>query len=312
MKILLVEDAKAVSALLCARLHSFGYEVISAENGEVGVELFRKCCPDLVLMDIEMPVMNGFEATNHIRAIEASQKWAWTPVIFLTASDTVENLLTAIEAGGDDFIAKSVPEAVLQAKMQAMTRIAALRSRLAIANRRLDELANQDGLTGLCNRRNMDLQVDRLWEDALTKSLPFGLLMLDIDNFKKFNDNYGHQAGDDCLKRFASEVNAVVREAAARQLAPDAFAARYGGEEFAVILPGVAAETYKKVARTIVRKVSDLAIPHKANADWNIVTVSVGGAYVEKASGKILELFRLADDRLYRAKQLGRNRCELD
>ena len=132
MKILLVEDAKSVMAFLNAQLSYFGYEVILAENGQIAVDLFKKSAPDLVLMDIEMPVVNGFEAANRIRAIEATQQWAWTPIIFLTASDKFENLVTAIEAGGDDYIVKSAPQGVLQAKMKAMARIAMLRQRLRV------------------------------------------------------------------------------------------------------------------------------------------------------------------------------------
>ena len=311
MKILLVEDARSVSALMKARLISFGYEVILAENGQVAVELFLQSAPDLVLMDIEMPIMNGFEATNHIRTIEAKQQWAWTPVIFLTASDTVENLLSAIEAGGDDFIAKSVPETVLQAKMKAMARIATLRQRLSTANRKLDELANLDGLTGLSNRRNMDLRVNVAWDSALHMGLAFGLLMLDIDNFKKFNDNYGHLAGDECLKQFAGAINEVLNKMNARKFIQNGFAARYGGEEFAVILPDVTKEAFTMIATTMVEAVRHLNIPHKDNANWEKVTVSIGGARVDVASGKIVTLFHMADQRLYRAKQQGRNRAEI-
>jgi len=122
MKILLVDDSRAVAAVMGARLSGAGYEVILAENGKVAVEQFRASAPDLVLMDIEMPVMNGFQAAQAIRELEATGEWAWTPIIFLTASDTPENLVTAIEAGGDDFIAKILPEAVLEAKMKAMDR----------------------------------------------------------------------------------------------------------------------------------------------------------------------------------------------
>ena len=110
MKILIVEDTRAIAVVMAARLASLGHEVDIAENGAIGVERFIAATPDLVFMDIEMPVMNGFEATNRIRAHEATQPWAWTPIIFLTASDTAENLITAIEAGGDDFMSKSVPE----------------------------------------------------------------------------------------------------------------------------------------------------------------------------------------------------------
>ncbi len=312
MKILLVEDARSVSALMSARLSAFGYEVILAENGQIAVDLFRKLAPDLVLMDIEMPVMNGFEAANNIRAFEATQEWAWTPIIFLTASDTVENLLTAIEAGGDDFIVKSAPEAVLQAKMKAMARIAMLRQRLSAANHKLDELANLDGLTGLCNRRNMDLKVDIDWDHAVRQHSAFGLLMLDIDNFKKYNDTYGHQAGDECLKRFSGEVTNVLECMKTSNLVHHALAARYGGEEFAIILPAVSIQAYSAVAKAIVEAIRQLSIAHKENADWKIVTVSIGGARVNVANGSVKNLFRIADERLYRAKQIGRNRAEIN
>src|SRR5450759_1116640 len=123
MKILLVEDVPAISAITEARLTSFGHEVSLAENGQVAFDKFCESTPDLVLMDIEMPLMNGFEATNWIRSFEAMQKWAWTPIIFLATNDTPENLVTAIEAGADDYLVKGLSEDVLRAKMKAMERI---------------------------------------------------------------------------------------------------------------------------------------------------------------------------------------------
>ena len=102
MKILLVDDARSVVMVMTSRLASYGYDVVYAPNGKAAVDMFASSAPDLVLMDIEMPLMNGFEATNRIRAFEATQQWAWVPILFLTASDTPENLVTAIEAGGDD------------------------------------------------------------------------------------------------------------------------------------------------------------------------------------------------------------------
>jgi len=149
MKILLVEDSRAVAVVMAARLASFGHEVSLAENGQIAVDKFQESAPDLVLMDIEMPVMDGFEATNRIRKIEEATS-SWTPIIFLTASNTHENLITAIEAGGDDFLAKNWPESILQAKMKAMTRINTLRQRLAKnleqlteTNRNLADTQNQ-------------------------------------------------------------------------------------------------------------------------------------------------------------------------
>jgi diguanylate cyclase (GGDEF)-like protein len=311
MKILLVDDSASVVLVMTRRLSSFGHEVLLAKNGREAVDMFRDCAPDLVLMDIEMPVMNGFEAASRIRAVEATQQWAWTPVIFLTASDTVENLITAIEAGGDDFMSKTVPEPVLQAKMKAMGRIATLRQRLSVANHKLEELASSDGLTGLCNRRSMDERVDMAFAHASMLGGSFGLLMLDIDNFKKYNDNYGHQQGDDCLRKVATTVDDVVESANTSGLIVDAFTARYGGEEFAVVLPGVSQVAMQQVAASIVEAVCDLGIVHEKNAPNQVVTISVGGARLAPAVGEVGDIFRAADAQLYRAKENGRNRAEV-
>ena len=313
MKILLVDDAHSVVQVMTARLASYGYEVVHAFNGQAAIDSFASVAPDLVLMDIEMPVLNGFEATNRIRAFEATQQWAWTPIIFLTSSDTVENLVMAIDAGGDDFMSKFVPEPVLHAKMKAMSRIATLRQRLSQANKRLLDLASQDGLTGLCNRSSMDVRADQYWAQAQARGGAFGLLMLDIDNFKKYNDHYGHQSGDDCLRSVARAIDATTRMAVAQGLAAGAFlgafAARYGGEEFSVILPNATEQAMGLLSQGIVRAIRGLAIAHAQNEAWGIVTISVGGARLEPATGELVKLFRQADARLYQAKQQGRNQA---
>jgi diguanylate cyclase (GGDEF)-like protein len=311
MKILLVDDARSVVQVMTSRLNSYGYEVVHAENGQKAVDLFPSLCPDLILMDIEMPVMNGFVATNQIRAIEATQEWAWTPIIFLTSSDTVQNLITAIEAGGDDFMSKFVAEPVLQAKMQAMSRIAGLRQRLTQANAKLQSIADHDGLTGLLNRRSMDRKVDQAWSTALRGGASFGLLMLDIDNFKKYNDHYGHQAGDDCLKHVARAVESVAETANIQGLTVNAFAARYGGEEFSVTIPGASRHAYEHVSQAIVQAVHGLSIPHEKNSDWGVTTISVGGTWLGAANGEVKHVFRQADEKLYIAKERGRNRAEV-
>lgn len=309
MKILLVDDARSILALMSSRLMSFGHEVTTAENGQIALEKFKADNYDLVLMDVEMPVMNGFESTNRIRAIEATRHWAWTPIIFLTASDTQENLITAIEAGGDDFLTKAVPEPVLQAKMKAMGRVAELRQRLAVANQKLMEQASCDGLTGLCNRRYMDLRLDVAWGDAIRLGQSFGLLMIDIDNFKKYNDHYGHQAGDNCLHSIAAAIEGVVLAANNGRYATNAFAARYGGEEFAVILPATSEAAFEGIAASLAEAVHHCGIPHVENQPWGTATVSVGGDYMLVANGRVADLFRRADQRLYQAKSLGRNRA---
>lgn len=311
MKILLVEDTRAMAAVMASRLGAFGHEVEIAQNGKIAVDMFAAGHYELILMDIEMPVMNGFEATNRIRALEATRQWAWTPIVFLTASDTPENLVTAIEAGGDDFLAKTVPETVLQAKMKAMTRIAALRQRLSIANQKLEEQASRDGLTGLCNRRYMDLRLDAAWAEAERLQKPFGLLMIDIDHFKKYNDHYGHQAGDDCLRAVAQAIEGVVAASNRDGCAENAFAARYGGEEFAVVAPQVSPAALAGIAGMLVEAVRQLNLAHAKSEPWGHVTISVGSDHLAVANGRIVDVFRRADQRLYRAKQAGRNQAVL-
>lgn len=311
MKILLVDDSRAIAMVMCARLESFGHEVRHAPDGLTAIEFFKNDHFDLILMDIEMPGMNGFEATTRIRALEGHEPWAWTPIIFVTATDTESNLVTAIEAGGDDFISKTVSESVLQAKMKAMSRIAGLRARLSLANSKLQEQANRDGLTGLINRRAMDMQVDTLWEVASRSGSPFSLLMIDVDNFKRYNDHYGHLAGDECLRAVAAAVDACVRHAHEDRTAPGAFAARYGGEEFAVVIPDAPDGVHAGLAASLVEAISGLRIPHEENAGYGIVTISIGGACMSPASGLIKTLFRQADERLYSAKNSGRNRAEV-
>lgn len=153
MKILLVDDSKTISLLFSARLRGYGHEVILAENGAIAVEKFMASAPDLVLMDVEMPVLDGFSATSRIRQFEASQKWAWTPIIFLTSTSTPENFATSIDAGGDDLIAKEVPEIVLQAKLKAMARVAKLRQELFSANLHMEQ----------------DIEARQVAEDELSK-----------------------------------------------------------------------------------------------------------------------------------------------
>jgi len=310
MKILLVDDSRAIAMVTTARIESYGHEVRHAINGQTAIDLFQSDHFDLILMDIEMPGMNGFETTTRIRALEGHEPWAWTPIIFVTATDSDTNLVTAIEAGGDDFISKSSPESVLQAKMKAMTRIAALRARLAQANGKLQDQANRDGLTGLLNRRAMDMRVDSLWEEAVRLGKPFSLLMIDVDNFKKYNDHYGHQAGDECLCAVAACIDRVAQQADEDQMAPGTFAARYGGEEFSLVIPYVSEGVHVGMALGVVEAVAALGIPHERNESWGVVTVSVGAACFSPANGLVKQLFRQADELLYKAKDAGRNRHE--
>jgi diguanylate cyclase (GGDEF)-like protein len=312
MKILLAEDSRSLAAAMQARLSALGHDVIVARDGIEAVDRYCQQGPDLILMDIEMPSTNGFEAASRIRAIEAAQKWAWTPIIFLTAYDSLSNLIQAIEAGGDDYLTKMAPEGVLEAKMRAMERIARMRRGLIEANRKLEQMANRDGLTGLANRRYMDHATDEAWFRACHLGSPFAIMMLDVDRFKNYNDHYGHLAGDDCLRAIGRTLEAVVTDAFGVAASRTALPARYGGEEFAVILAGQTWEVANAMADRLLQAVMRQALPHALNPPWQIVTVSVGIAAIAQARDEVADLFRRADACLYQAKQSGRNRIVSD
>ncbi len=309
MHILLVEDAKSIARVMTLRLESHGHTVSHAINGERAVAMFSQGGPDLILMDVEMPVMNGFVAARQIRALEAELEWAWTPIIFLTSTDTVENLIAAIDAGGDDFLFKSAPEAVLRAKLTAMSRTAQLRQRLAQANAQIQRMADHDGLTGLYNRRYLDTELARLWAQSTPEGTEVAVLMLDVDNFKKYNDRYGHHEGDHCLKSVAAAIEAVVAQIAADGLCPQAFAARYGGEEFTVVLPCVTDAAYASVPERVLQAILGLRLKHESNPPLGFVTASVGASRAKPQAMSAAVMIQHADARLYEAKRGGRNQA---
>jgi diguanylate cyclase (GGDEF)-like protein len=177
-------------------------------------------------------------------------------------------------------------------------------NRLAFVERKLlAEVASHDGLTGLLNRTAFDAQLRRVWDQSARERQSLGVVMLDIDHFKAFNDRYGHQAGDQCLKDVAS----AVRRAARRPLD---IVARYGGEELIVILPGADRAHGEAAARAILEAVSGLGIPHAASPTARVVTASVGVSSVDPARESTHEAaIRLADRALYMAKEQGRDRC---
>ena len=297
MKILLVEDSRATAMVTTARLESFGHEVEHAVSGQVALDYFQKSTFDLILMDIEMPGMNGFETTTRIRALEGGEPWAWTPIIFVTATDTPTNVVTAIEAGGDDFISKMAPESVLQAKMKAMSRIAALRTRLADANRKLQEQANLDGLTGLFNHTHTLQLLEDARSRARRSGTPLSFAMLDIDFFKKVNDTYGHPMGDRVIKSLALFLKQRLRKTD--------HIGRYGGEEFAVVLPDTDAATALKVLDEIRQRFAEISYPAQP-MDLSC-TFSCGIAELhDGVDSKALS--KRADEALYEAKHSGRNR----
>jgi diguanylate cyclase (GGDEF)-like protein/PAS domain S-box-containing protein len=173
------------------------------------------------------------------------------------------------------------------------------------ANDRLSELSSLDGLTGIANRRSFDEILDKEWNRAMRLGQPLAMIMFDIDHFKLYNDTYGHQQGDECIKLVASTARSVLRR-------PTDFVARYGGEEFAVILPDTDAMGAQRIGEMIRKAIQVLALPHAASLVTPVVTVSVGvAACLPSGDLSQLQLVMSADEALYKAKQEGRNRVKL-
>ncbi|HEY4374957.1 MAG TPA: diguanylate cyclase [Burkholderiales bacterium] len=304
----MVDDSATIRAGLRMQLAKLHHEVIEAENGELAVERWGRERPDLVLIDVLMPVMDGYEAARRMRTVGQDD---WIPIIFLSSQESDQDLERAIEAGGDDYLVKPVSGVVLGAKIRAMHRLEIMRKRLlevsrelVASNRQLEMLSRQDGLTGLANRRYLDASLATETRRAARAAEPLSLILIDIDYFKRYNDSYGHQAGDECLKRVAGCLQSVCQR-------PADLPARYGGEEFALILPNTPPEGARLVAKSLAGAIAALAIPHEKSDVGPILTLSQGIA--TSSAGHELNaeaLIEKADHALYRAKDLGRNRAE--
>lgn len=308
MKALLIEDTLTSATLVSHQLRKIGIEPIVARNGETGIELYKQEHPDLILLDIIMPGMDGFEVARRIRQLE--QFGEWTPIIFLTARTSDADLERAISVGGDDYLIKPVSGTVLAAKVRAMQRIAQMRFSLLVLTRKLDDanqelirLSSLDGLTGIANRRQFDETLLREWRRLGRQGRPLSMLLCDVDCFKQFNDSYGHQVGDECLKAVARTLKDTLRRPADQ-------VARYGGEEFAAILPDTEITGALQVAEAMRSAVEGLSITHSYSKGGNVVTISIGVASTTplRSGSDSSVLLKRADDALYRAKQAGRNR----
>ena len=306
MKILVVDDSPTIRAALKGLLERMGHTVVEANDGEQALQMYRRDRPGLVLIDVVMPVMDGYESARHMRDTKADE---WVPIIFLSSKEADQDLDRAIEAGGDDYLVKPVSFVVLNAKIRALQRLESMRSKqlemsrdLASANRELEKLSRQDGLTGIANRRYFDSYLVTEVRRGARERQPLSLILSDVDHFKAFNDCYGHQAGDDCLRRVAAALSSAGRR-------PADLAARYGGEEFAMVLPGTVVEGAIDVAQAVCRVIEGLGIPHARSAVNPKVTLSQGIVSLTPDKETSSEdLIQRADQALYQAKQQGRNR----
>lgn len=275
-----------------------GYEPMAASTWSEALRLFRDNKPDLVLLDVMMPTIDGFKLARIIK----SDSPAFVPIILLTALEDLESKRRGMAAGADDFLIKPVTPLELRIRLSSMLRIKELTDQLQQANTKLAQLAVTDPLTGLHNRRALYAQLEREFERSKRYKRPLSLLMMDIDHFKSINDSYGHQAGDRVLRLVADVLRATVRSADV--------AGRFGGEEFMILAPETGSETVGLLGERIRSTVHSASV----NAEDGVpqVTISIGIATTQLLHATTYEeLVHLADDALYRAKHEGRNRTVL-
>lgn len=306
MKILIIEDNRSSLQVLSHYIEKTGIAPIPAETGTNGIDLFVSEQPDLILLDIILPDIDGFEVARRIRQLERPGEW--TPIIFLTALDRDEDLVKGIAAGGDDYLHKPVSDVVLGAKIKAMQRIMQMRQSLLVLARKLDaanqelkRFASLDGLTGIANRRHFDEVLEREWRRAVRQGSELSVLMCDVDFFKQYNDTYGHLLGDEALRAVANTLTATMDRGGD-------LIARYGGEEFSIVLPDTSPGGALFVAERMKQAVEQLGLPHD-NSPFGHLTASFGiASATPMPEGAPLALLNAADQALYKAKNEGRNR----
>ncbi|EGQ8734886.1 diguanylate cyclase [Vibrio parahaemolyticus 49] len=304
MRILLVDDVQLDRMQLAIRLKQLGHIVKAVGSGIEALNTYESFDPELVLLDISMPEMNGFEVSLHVRETFPD----WIPIIFLSSHEEPEMIAKAIDAGGDDYLIKPVDKLVLNSKLIAMQRIAHMRRELKQATAQLEQVnqlltqqANEDGLTKLFNRRYIDQKLDSMVAWHGRHHMPMAMILLDVDFFKPFNDNYGHIEGDRCLQAIANQLKATFCRSGE-------YVGRYGGEEFVVLLSSTDAQTAEREAERIQEAMYFLDYQHEFSSAANRVTVSQG-VFVFQPTGKEnqADLYATADRALYTSKSLGRN-----
>lgn len=296
MKVLIVDDQRSMRMVSSAVVSSLGHAVVEASAGQEAVDICASQKIDLVLMDVEMPGLDGFEATKKIRDANST----WFPIIFVSAKTDPKFFSEGIRSGGDIYLFKPIVPEVLESMIHAMERLVNIQDELHGTKVKMELLAYQDQLTGLVNRRGFDKAMALEFQRAQKQKSPLSIIMVDVDQFKPFNDNYGHQAGDDCLK----EVASILKKSACR--ATD-IVTRYGGEEFALVLPNTTAKDAEKLGQRIVESFKECAYPHAHSTVEPYVTVSGGVAELSKHAA-IEDLIKDADETLYIVKESGRNR----
>ncbi|WP_289021397.1 diguanylate cyclase [Desulfobacter postgatei] len=288
--ILIVDDERA-NLIVLNDLLKAEYHVLPAKSGTQALERIKTESPDLILLDVNMPEMDGYEVCRQLKSQERTRN---IPIVFVTTLDSLENEEKGLLLGALDYISKPFHPPIVKARVKNILTF-------VLHKKLLEEMANLDGLTKIPNRRSFEEALTVEWNRCMRTCDPFSLAMLDVDFFKLFNDTYGHNAGDDALRA----VGAILFENAKRSCDT---VARYGGEEFVLLLPGTDAEGALTLTDKIRLSIKKLRIPHSHSSVCKYMTVSAGGAtQIPKAGRSPIDLLKCADNMLYKAKKQGRN-----
>ncbi|MHC4976197.1 MAG: diguanylate cyclase [Planctomycetota bacterium] len=289
--ILLIDDDKDVHMFLKLRLQAENIELHSAENGIDGIRRAGELMPDLILLDLNMPIMDGFEV---LRELKDDPELFSIPVIFFSGSDSAEDKVLGFDLGAIDFINKPFDIAVLRARLRSALRTIGL-------VKMLEQRAQIDGLTGLWNRSYFDSRLESEIATVERADTPLALAICDIDHFKSLNDQHGHPAGDDVLQGFADLLSTTLR--------CDDIACRYGGEEFGLILRNTNARGAVEVLERVRKKLAESTWPRHPERS---ITASFGVCdFSTVQSYNAADWVETADKALYQAKQTGRNKVVL-
>ncbi len=296
-KILIVDDSPENIELLFVMLQD-EYEVIFSTSGEKALKLAQDVQPDLILLDIIMPGIDGYEV---IKCLKSDVQTKSIPVIFLTAKTSKNDLIKGFHLGSVDYIIKPFFEEEIKARLSTHLQNRILIKQLKLANKKLEKVSLSDALTGVANRRYFDQFLSKMFAISRRDEKIISLLMIDVDYFKKYNDCYGHVAGDECLQGISKLLDNFAQRGSD-------LAARYGGEEFAVVLPNMKLNDAQLFAKNCCQAVENLKIPHAKSPISAFVTISIGiCCLTANQQGSVESLIKSADQALYKAKNLGRN-----
>lgn len=295
----LIVDDEPVNLKILNEILKQDYHIKVATGGQQAIKQAQlQPLPEMILLDILMPGMDGFQVCSQLKNISNTID---IPIIFITASDNEEDESRGFAAGAVDFISKPIRPSVVKARIKNHLLLLRQKKELERMHQEVLALSLTDSLTGIANRRRLNEFINQEWIRAQRAQTPIGVLFIDLDFFKAFNDLYGHAAGDSCLKNISTVLQKRIRE----QDLP----ARYGGEEFVCILPDTTIDGVQQVGNDILNEIRALSIPHNHSAINEKVTISIGGTAIIPNSDLYPNiLIETADKLLYQAKNNGRNR----